>query len=114
MKIGLYSITYLGIWYRGRPLTVEELIERARRFGYDGVEIDGKRPHGNPLDLTRARCLELRAKARDAGVEIYAVAANNDFSSPVPEHRESQLAYVRDLIRMRPRVSAYIGPMCTW
>jgi sugar phosphate isomerase/epimerase len=100
MKIGLYSITYLGIWYRGRPLTVEELIERAKRFGYDGVEIDGKRPHGNPLDLTPARCLELRAKARDAGVEIYAVAANNDFSSPVPEHRESQLAYVRDLIRM--------------
>jgi sugar phosphate isomerase/epimerase len=100
MKIGLYSITYLGIWYRGRPLTVEKLIERAKRFGYDGVEIDGKRPHGNPLDLPGARCLELRAKARDAGVEIYAVAANNDFSSPVPEHRESQLAYVRDLIRM--------------
>jgi sugar phosphate isomerase/epimerase len=100
MKIGLYSITYLGIWYRGRALTIEELIERAKRFGYDGVEIDGKRPHGNPLDLPRARCLEVRAKARDAGVEIYAVAANNDFASPVPEHRESQLAYVRDLIRM--------------
>ena len=100
MKIGLYSITYLGIWYCGRALTVEELIERARRFGYDGVEIDGKRPHGNPLDLPRARCLELCAKARDAGVEIYAVAANNDFSSPVPEQRESQLLYVRELIRM--------------
>jgi sugar phosphate isomerase/epimerase len=32
-------------------------------------------------------------------VEIYAVAANNDFSSPVPEYRESQLLYMRDLIR---------------
>ena len=51
MKIGLYSITYLGLWYRGRALTIEEVIERARRFGYDGVEIDGKRPHGNPVDL---------------------------------------------------------------
>src|SRR5438067_2365573 len=100
MKIGLYSITYLGIWYRGRPLTVEELIERARRFGYDGVEIDGKRPHGNPSDLPGVRCQELRAKARDAGVEIYSVAANNDFSSPVPEHRVTQLLYVRELIRM--------------
>jgi sugar phosphate isomerase/epimerase len=28
------------------------------------------------------------------------VAANNDFSSPVPEYRETQLLYVRDLIRM--------------
>lgn len=69
MKIGLYSVTYPGIWYRGRPLTVVELIEQARRFGYDGIEIDGKRPHGNPMDLPRGPCLELRADARDAGVE---------------------------------------------
>ncbi len=106
MKIGLYSITYLGIWYRGAALDVEELIERARRFGYDGVEIDGKRPHGSPLDLSRPRCLELQRKAQDAGIEIYAVAANNDFSSPIPEHRESQLAYVRDLIRMSADLGA--------
>jgi sugar phosphate isomerase/epimerase len=100
MKIGLYSITYLGIWYRGPALTIEDMIARARRFGYDGLEIDGKRPHGNPLDLPKARCQDLQRKAHDAGIDIYAVAANNDFSSPVPEHRESQLAYVRDLIRM--------------
>jgi sugar phosphate isomerase/epimerase len=106
MKIGLYSITYLGIWYRGPALTMEEMIDRARRFGYDGIEIDGKRPHGNPLDLPRARCLELQRKANDAGIEIYAVAANNDFSSPVPEHRESQLAYVNELIRMTADLGA--------
>jgi Sugar phosphate isomerases/epimerases len=100
MKIGLYSITYLGAWYRGRALTLEELIERARQYGYDGVEIDGKRPHGNPLDLPRSRCLDLQKRAHDRGVEIYAVAADNDFSSPVPEYRESQLVYMRDLIRM--------------
>ncbi|MBI3697300.1 MAG: sugar phosphate isomerase/epimerase, partial [Acidobacteria bacterium] len=47
MKIGLYSITYLGVWYRGPALTLEQLIDRARKYGYDGVEIDGKRPHGN-------------------------------------------------------------------
>jgi sugar phosphate isomerase/epimerase len=106
MKIGLYSITYLGLWYRGPALSIEEVIGRARRFGYDGVEIDGKRPHGNPSDLPRARCVELRDRARDAGVQIYAVAANNDFSSPIPEHRESQLLYVRDLIRMTADLGA--------
>lgn len=99
MKLGLYSITYLGMWYRGRALTVEELIDRAREYGYDGVEIDGKRPHGSPIDLPRRRCQELQLKAKDAGIEIYAVAANNDFSSPIPEYRESQLLYVRELIR---------------
>jgi sugar phosphate isomerase/epimerase len=99
MKLGLYSITYLGVWYRGRALTIEELIGRAKEYGYEGIEIDGKRPHGSPLDLPTRRCQELQHKANDAGIEIYAVAANNDFSSPVPEYRESQLLYVRDLIR---------------
>jgi sugar phosphate isomerase/epimerase len=106
MKIGLYSITYLGLWYDGPALSLEDIIARATRFGYDGVEIDGKRPHGNPSDLPRARCLELRYRARDAGIEIYAVAANNDFSSPITEHRESQLLYVRDLIRMTADLGA--------
>src|SRR4051812_15976935 len=106
MKVGLYSITYLGVWYRGPALTMDQVIERARRFGYEGVEVDGKRPHGNPLDLPAARCRELRLRAADAGVPIYAVAANNDFSSPIPEHRESQLLYVRELIRMTADLGA--------
>lgn len=106
MKLGLYSITYLGIWYRGPALTTEQLIDRAREYGYDGVELDGKRPHANPLDMPAARCRDLRVRAEDAGVPIYAVAANNDFSSPIPEHRESQLAYVRELIRMTSDLGA--------
>lgn len=100
MKVGLYSITYLGLWYNGPGLTFEELVGRAKEYGYDGIEIDGKRPHGNPLDWPSPRCKEAWKMADDAGIEIYAVAANNDFSSPIPEHREAQLAYVRDLIRM--------------
>jgi sugar phosphate isomerase/epimerase len=115
MKVGLYSITYLGVWYRGRALTLEEVIDRARKYGYDGVEIDGKRPHGNPTDLPTARCHELRQRAIDAGVPIYAVAANNDFSSPIPEHREAQLAYVKALIRMTADLGAPVLRMfCAW
>jgi sugar phosphate isomerase/epimerase len=106
MKIGLYSITFLGVWYRGPALTLEELVARAREYGYEGIEIDGKRPHGNPTDLPWERCHELRQRAVDAGVPIYAVAANNDFSSPIPEHRESQLAYVRELVRMTADLGA--------
>jgi sugar phosphate isomerase/epimerase len=106
VKVGLYSITYLGVWYRGEALTLEQLIDRAREFGYEGIEIDGKRPHGNPIDLSPARRAEIRRKAAAAGVPIYAVAANNDFSSPIPEHRESQLAYVRELIRLTADLGA--------
>lgn len=108
VKIGLYSITYGGVWYRGDALTVEQVIGRAKQFGYQGVEIDGKRPHGNPLDMPAARCKDLRRMAADQGIEIYAVAGNNDFSSPVPEHRESQLVYARDLMRMTADLGARV------
>src|ERR1700727_756498 len=65
VKIGLYSITYGGVWYRGDALTVEQVIGRAKKFGYQGVEIDGKRPHGNPLDMPKTRCQQLRNLAND-------------------------------------------------
>jgi len=108
VKIGLYSITYGGVWYRGDGLTVEQVIERAAKFGYQGVEIDGKRPHGDPLDMPKARCQQLRKAAADRGLEIYAVAANNDFSSPIPEHREAQLVYTRELMRMTAELGARV------
>lgn len=99
-KVGLYSITFLGVWYRGDALSLDEMMIKARDFGYDGIEIDGKRPHGNPLDMPRARCKELKKKADDLGLDIYAVSGNNDFSSPVPEYRECQIVYLRELMRM--------------
>jgi len=100
MKLGLYSITFLGVWYNGRALTLEEVVDRAVEYGYQGVEIDGKRPHGNPLDWPESRCKELRAYAEGKGIDIFGVAGNNDFSSPMPEFREAQIVYMRDLIRM--------------
>jgi sugar phosphate isomerase/epimerase len=106
MKLGLYSITYLGLWYRGEALTLPEMIVKAKEFGYDGIEIDGKRPHGNPLDWPAARCRELRSLADGEGIDIFAVAANNDFSNPVPEVREAQICFVRDLIRMTADLEA--------
>jgi sugar phosphate isomerase/epimerase len=106
MKIGLYSITYLGCWYSGEPLTLPNLIHTARSYGYDGVEIDGKRPHGNPLDWPTERCRTLRQVADREGIDIHGVAANNDFSNPVPEVREAQICYVRELIRMTADLGA--------
>jgi sugar phosphate isomerase/epimerase len=106
LKLGLYSITYLGVWYRGDALTLEQVVQRAKQFGYQGVEIDGKRPHGNPLDMPKKRCQELRKYADGHGIELYSVAANNDFSSPIPEFRETQLLYMHELIRMTADLGA--------
>jgi len=106
MKVGLYSITYLGVWYRGKALSLEDVVRRAKKYGYDGVEVDGKRPHGHPLSLTRAHARELRKMAEGEGIELYGLAGNNDFSSPIIEHRDAQLVYMRDLIQLAPELGA--------
>jgi sugar phosphate isomerase/epimerase len=115
LKVGLYSITYLGVWYRGEALTLEQVIDRAKKFGYDGVEIDGKRPHGDPLDLPKWKCRDLRRYAENQGIDLYAVAANNDLSSPIPEHREACILYLRELLRMTADMQIkVVRVFCAW
>jgi len=100
MKVGLYSITFLGVWYDGPAKTLSEFMQTAARMGYDGVEFDGKRPHANPMDLTAWQRKEIVKEANDLGLEIAGVASNNDFASPVPEHRECQLLMVKEQCRL--------------
>ncbi len=107
MKVGLYSISCSGTWFNDRPaLTVEEFMDTAKKYGYEGVEIDLKRPHGSPLDLDEKRCAEIKAYADKLGLEIYATAANNCFASIVPEQIENELLYVREQIKVTAMLGA--------
>ena len=108
MKIGLYSISYLGVWYDGPALSFEQFVKRAKDYGYAGIELDGKRPHGNPMDLDGRTRDQMRNILEQEGLEIPCVAANNDFSSPIPEQRESQLLMVRELARLASDLGAKV------
>jgi len=108
MKVGLYSITYLGVWYDGPALTFKECIKTAADMGFDGVELDGKRPHGNPMDLDDRARKEIREELDKHGMELPAVASNNDFSSPVPELRECQLLMVREQAKLAADLGAKV------
>ena len=108
MKISLYSITYAGIWYKGPALSFEDFVMRAKSYGYSGIELDGKRPMGSPLDLDRPAREKMRNFLARQGIEIAAVAGNNDFSSPIPEHRECQLLMVREQARLAADLGARV------
>lgn len=108
IKLGLYSISYGGIWYKGPALTFEEFCKKAREYGFDGVELDNKRPMGNPMDLDQRRREEMKNALSKYGLEIPCIAANNDFSSPIPEHRECQLLMVRETARLAKDLGAGI------
>jgi sugar phosphate isomerase/epimerase len=100
MKLALYSISLAGGFYDGPALSLLEIIQRARGWGYQGVEVSAKRPHGSPLDLDERRRREIVSVARQEGVELPAVAAYTDFSSPIEEHREIELLVAREVIRL--------------
>ena len=95
IKPALYSVTFGGVWYQGPGFGLDDVLKKATQYGFPAIEIDGKRPGGYALDWPTPRCVEFRKKAADNGLVIAAVAANNDFSSPIAEHRESQMAYLK-------------------
>ena len=39
MKIGMYSVTYRGVWYRGEPVDIFHLVRLAEQQGWEGVEL---------------------------------------------------------------------------
>jgi len=115
MKVGLYTISLSGGYYAGPPVPLLEILRRAREWGYEGIEIEGKRPHGSPLDLDERRRREIVHVARQEGLDLAAVAAYNDFSSPIEEHRQNELLMVRELIRLAADLGApIVRVMAAW
>lgn len=109
MKIGMYSITYRGVWYRGEGLDVFRLLRLAKEQGWEGVELDAERPHAAPMDFSPDDRKRLRNLAGELGIAIPAISPNCDLSSPVPAHREAMICYVRECIRLAHDVGA---PLC--
>jgi len=109
MKIGIYSITYRGIWYQGQAVDVFSLLPLAKRQGWEAVELDAERPHAAPMDLSADDRVRLRELAGELGLPICAISPNCDLSSPVPSHREAMICYTRECIKLARDVGA---PLC--
>jgi len=109
MKIGLYSVTYRGVWYRGDALDLFTLVRLASQQGWEGLELDAERPHAAPMDLSSDDRKRLRDLAGELGVELCAVSPNCDLSSPIPVQREAMICYVRDSIRLARELGS---PIC--
>lgn len=109
MKIGLYSITYRGVWYKGSEINVFDLLPLAKRQGWEGVELDTERPHAAPMDLSQDDRKRLRDLSGSLDLPICAVSPNCDLSSPVPSHRDAMICYVRECIKLARDLGS---PLC--
>jgi sugar phosphate isomerase/epimerase len=109
MKIGLYSITYRGVWYPGDGLGIEAMMRLAKRQGWEGVELDTERPHAAPMDLSADDRKRIRDLAGELDLPISAVSPNSDLSSPVCAYREAMICYVRECIKLAADLGS---PLC--
>jgi len=108
MKLSLHSVSYSGTWGAQCCLPLDKIITKAAEFGYDGIEIMAKRPHGSPLDLNVDSRKRLRDFIESKGLQVACIAAYNDFADPNPYNREINLLYVREVIRLAHDLGANV------
>ncbi|MFQ5762578.1 MAG: sugar phosphate isomerase/epimerase family protein, partial [Candidatus Bathyarchaeia archaeon] len=96
MKISLYTISYLGIWYDGPAVPLRKLIPKAAEMGFDGIAIDCKGQHGLLGDLASKKARdEVRQLAESEGVELAALETVSNFMTPILETREANAVWVQ-------------------
>ena len=100
MKFSLLTVTYAGLFYDGKVLTVEQQIHKAKELGFDGLAIEAKRPIASPLDLSKTDRARIKSVAADEGIELVAIESVSNFCGNLMEERENNLAmmcYVLEL-----------------
>ena len=114
MKLALHGITYTGSFYEGGSLTIEQVIARAKQFGYNAVEVFAARPVCSPFDFDTNQAEKLRRYAEAQGIEFCTVAGYIDLPRTTPLDREKELVFARETFRLArdlgaPAVRVYAG-----
>jgi sugar phosphate isomerase/epimerase len=108
MKTALYTVTYSGLFYKGGPLTLEQIFPRVAAMGFDGIAIGAKRPVALPMDLdARQRKAAIQLSARHH-LEIGCVESYSNLASPVMEQRDAQLTLLHETIQLAHDIEAPI------
>jgi protein FrlC len=98
MKFALLSVSYSGLFYAGKALSIEQQIYKAKQLGFDALAIETKRPVAFPLDLSKADRARIKAVASDQGIALCAVESMSNFTSRYMEERENNLAMMRAVL----------------
>jgi len=104
LKPVLHSVSYLGIWRGQAQLTLDQFLVKAKELGFTRVMLVAKRPHLAPADYDEAARQRLRARIKELGLEVVALAGYTDFSAGLDKPgipvAEIQAAYVGELARL--------------
>jgi sugar phosphate isomerase/epimerase len=96
--------------------TVQEVIERASRFGYDGIEWrGGPQGHVQP-SMPAEQIAALQKASADAGILPVAITAYTSFVSPLAKERQANIDELRRYTDLAaeldaPYVRAFLGEL---
>ena len=100
MKFALLTVTYGGLFYKGKALSLEEQIRKAKELGFDALAIETKRPVASPVDLNKEDRSRIKQLAEDEGIDLCAVESMSNFASRYMEERENNLAMMRSVLEL--------------
>ncbi len=100
MKFALLSVTYSGLFYSGKALSIEQQVRKAKQLGFEALAIETKRPIASPLDLSKADRARIKAVAADEGIALCAIESMSNFCSRNMEERENNLAMMRFVLEL--------------
>ena len=100
MKFALLTVTYGGLFYKGKALSLDEQILRAKGLGFDALAIEAKRPVASPLDLNKSDRDRVKKFAADEGIALCAIESMSNFAGRHMEERENNLAMMRMILQL--------------
>ena len=103
IKQSMDAVNYGGYFHSGGALSMEEIIQKAAAFGYEGVDIWPHKPLAFPQDLSRQKRADLLALAKDVNIKFVAIDACTNFMRTdhvlVPRI-EKELAYLKECLEL--------------
>ena len=99
LKISLDVVGYAAYYYEGEPLTLEEAMKRAAKFGFDGVDVWPHRPMAFPMDVSKDRRKKLVELAEELGLKFAAIEAITDFTRSdhiLTPKQEKEIMFVKE------------------
>jgi sugar phosphate isomerase/epimerase len=100
MKFALLTVSYSGLFYDGKALSLEQQIYKVKELGFEALSIETKRPVASPLDLSKADRARIKEVAAAEGIALCAVESMSNFTSRFMEERENNLAMMKFILQL--------------
>lgn len=84
---------------------IDKVIAKAKKFGYDGVELRAKKPQLS-RDFSQEKVAEIKDKFSKSGIELPCITAYTRFNDPDAEVRANNVKELKEMIDLAADVGA--------